>query len=1110
MTGPTIRFIPAAGSPWQVAPDYAAGFAALGIDVHSPHIKNGRGQVNCPCCGDKKRKLGVDVNRGLYHCFKCKFKGKVDANAAQNTRPDPAAIQRQADERAKSDALRRAAAARRSKEIFGHCSQTGEHPYLARKKIGAHGCRFGSDRNGEFLAIPMMGIDGAWRGLQRIYPTLIAGMDTDRLFEVDSAIDGAFYALGELSHAAQIVLTESFANAASAVETDSTITAVCAFSAGNLPAVARALRAEFPDAKITLVADNDIRQLGDKYQINTGVVAARDAAIAVNGKLAIPDFNGKAGDLSDLWLSHGAGAVKACLDTARPVLTVVEATPRFDDEIELGDFESDSFSDEPPPYFDDEIEAGYLESFSDEPPPYFDDEIEAGYLESFSDEPPPRVKLPTKRKLSADLAVLATAPSADLAVKILIRHWNDAPRKMERGTLVAAIMEHCPNAAAKIEFACIGLAAGMKEKAGRSSNCIEAGRPLSQLAGLSSQIKTGCHVIKAPMGTGKTQDILAPIAGRDSNVVAICHRQSLARDLAERLKIPCYLNIRHENAVTTNLSICVNSLINPIFAGALGGCRALLIDEGSQVLRAVLNGGAVKKPGTVYEKLRAMVQNADLVVVVDADINDATLALFREWRDDVTFWRMDKPVDKTIQHGDIKQAWAMIEDAVNSGAKLVIPTDSVKEVEALGSGSLFAGRKVICIHGDNVGSTKVQEALRDINAAAKIYDTIIYSPTLASGLSLTEPGFETVALYFGVISPADFLQMTARNRPAKTITVGFHGHGFHTKPADVAALWQAQLTTKTKSEQIAALHLLPGEDFPNFVWTDYDKKRVANLIQENESRSNCYGHFLELAQDRGYMLARLESTETGSDLRGTARDAATAAHVERVISAPLICDIEADAIRDGAKKRTQENADKLYAHDTRHWLGIADETALTTDDVELFNRGAFIPKAKAFEALTCTEQEALTVDFKERGSGREGSRCSNVQVKRELYRGFLEAAGVNPDTGDGRVTVDSARAAWELWNAQRFLVVGTGCGSLPTQCPPPKIIMAWFGDQLRRIGLGQERIHTRSGDWYRVTGYEKMMQHHLARKRLIRNGATGATAAVSPVQSQWFPTAQAA
>lgn len=1094
MTGPglTARFIPAPGSPWRQLPDFAGGFAAIGIDVHDPHIKNGRGQVNCPCCGDgnpKKRKLGVDVDRGLYHCFKCGFKGKVDGDVAENARPDPAAIQRQADERARSDALRHAAAAQRAKEIFQNCALTGDHPYMERKKIGAHGCRFGRDRNGEFLAIPMQDISGAWRGLQRIYPARIVGMDTDRLFEADSNTTGAFYALGELSNTAQIVLTESFANAASAAESDSTIAAVCAFSAGNLPAVAKGIRAEFSEAKIILVADNDIRQPGDKNQVNTGVVAARDAAIACQGKLAIPDFNGKAGDLSDLWLLHGAGAVKACLDNAKPVLTVVQPQ-RFDEEIEFGDFESDSFTAEPPPRFDEEIEAGYLDSLSEV-------------------EPPPRVKLAPPRKLSADLAKLQSAPSTELAIRILRRHWIDSPRKRDCAVLVAAILEHCPSAAPKIELARLELAAGVKHKAGRSSNCAESGRSLTQLNGLLNQLKFGCHIIKAPMASGKTNEVLAPIAQRDANVIATCHRQSLSRDLAERLEIPCYLNFRDGDAIPTKLSVCVNSFVNPLFADALNGCKTLLIDEGSQVLRAILNAGAVKNPGKVYEKLRAIVQQADLVVVVDADINDATLALFREWRDDVTFWRMDKPADKTIQHGDIKQAWTAIESAVQRGAKLVIPTDSVKEAEALAGSPLFAGRKVLSIHGDNVGSTKVQEALRDINAAAKNYDTIIYSPTLASGLSLTEPGFETVALYFGVLSPADFLQMTARNRPAETIIVGFQGHGFHTRPADVAELWQAQLATKTKAEQIAALHLLPGEVFPDFQWTDYDKKRVANLIMENEARSNCYGHFLILAESLGYTLARLECAVSGGDLRDAAKKTSKNESGKRQINSPIISDIEADAIRDGTKKRTQENADKLYAHDTRHWLGIDDATALTMDDVDLFDRGAFIPKAKAFEAMVCDEQAALTADFGERGAGKEGSRLGNVQIKRKLYRDLFEAAGLNPDTGAGRVTADSARAAWEVWDGQRPLVVGTNCGSLPVQCPAPKTIMAWFGDQLRRLGLGQERIHNQLGSSYRITLYQKMEKHHLNRKYLLGTAGSGVVPQAPPLTT-WFPTAKAA
>jgi putative DNA primase/helicase len=61
---------------------------------------------------------------------------------------------------------------------------------------------------------------------------------------------------------------------------------------GNLLAVAQALRAADPGAKIILAADNDAKTPG-----NPGLTAAKKAAAAVGGLLAVPPT---AGDFNDL------------------------------------------------------------------------------------------------------------------------------------------------------------------------------------------------------------------------------------------------------------------------------------------------------------------------------------------------------------------------------------------------------------------------------------------------------------------------------------------------------------------------------------------------------------------------------------------------------------------------------------------------------------------------------------------------------------------------------------------------------------------------------------------------------------------------------------------
>lgn len=158
---------------------------------------------------------------------------------------------------------------------------TGEHGYLKRKGISAHGVRF--HPKAETIAVPMLDTQGRVWGLQ-----LIRGADRgDRLEKQfwPRGCDpvGRFFLIGGAPRDL-LILVEGFATGATVHEAIGVPVAV-AFSAGNLLAVARALRRQYPRARILLCADDDYRTPG-----NPGLAAAQSAALAVDGQVLAPVF----------------------------------------------------------------------------------------------------------------------------------------------------------------------------------------------------------------------------------------------------------------------------------------------------------------------------------------------------------------------------------------------------------------------------------------------------------------------------------------------------------------------------------------------------------------------------------------------------------------------------------------------------------------------------------------------------------------------------------------------------------------------------------------------------------------------------------------------------
>jgi len=170
-----------------------------------------------------------------------------------------------------------AAAASLAQDMWQDGTEPAQHPYLARKGVGAYGIR---ERHGRLL-IPLRDASGALFNLQSIRP------DGEKRFLRGGRVNGLYHAIGS-AVTDELCIAEGYATAASVHEATGLPVAV-AFNARNLEGVARALRQKFPSARLVICADNDA-DTAARIGKNPGIEAARRAALAVGGVLAVPDF----------------------------------------------------------------------------------------------------------------------------------------------------------------------------------------------------------------------------------------------------------------------------------------------------------------------------------------------------------------------------------------------------------------------------------------------------------------------------------------------------------------------------------------------------------------------------------------------------------------------------------------------------------------------------------------------------------------------------------------------------------------------------------------------------------------------------------------------------
>lgn len=252
------------------------------------------------------------VPAGVFGCWRLGITetwcGKLDntmtvmEREAHRQRIKAMHAQREAEEVTKHQAA--AAEAARRWQAAQSC--TG-HAYLSTKGVLAHGVR--SDAAGG-LIVPMRDTAGTLHSLQTITP------DGEKRFLSGGRVKGCYHAIGKPKGGALIVC-EGYATGATIHEATGQPVAI-AFNAGNLEAVALALRAKYPGLKIVVAADDD-----HQTQCNPGITKATAAAQAVDGVVAVPDFGThrpeRATDFNDLAQTAGLDAVRRCIEAAQAV-----------------------------------------------------------------------------------------------------------------------------------------------------------------------------------------------------------------------------------------------------------------------------------------------------------------------------------------------------------------------------------------------------------------------------------------------------------------------------------------------------------------------------------------------------------------------------------------------------------------------------------------------------------------------------------------------------------------------------------------------------------------------------------------------------------------------
>ena len=266
--------------------DFGAAMAAAGLGIPETIVADG--DIHRFRCADDKpgTRNGWYVLHlngtpaGAFGSWKLDISETWCAAGDDATEADRRAM-RQLMERARRqrEAERRdaqAAAAAKAKRLLEQAAPADpQHPYLQAKAIRPHGIY----QLGTALLIPIHA-DGELASVQTIQP------DGSKRFLRGGRISGGCYLLNDATHRPELLIAEGFATAATLHE-EVGAAVWCAFNAGNLLHVARAVRRQRPQGEVIVCGDDDRWTEG-----NPGAAKARAAALDIGAKLLLPDWTG--------------------------------------------------------------------------------------------------------------------------------------------------------------------------------------------------------------------------------------------------------------------------------------------------------------------------------------------------------------------------------------------------------------------------------------------------------------------------------------------------------------------------------------------------------------------------------------------------------------------------------------------------------------------------------------------------------------------------------------------------------------------------------------------------------------------------------------------------
>ena len=533
-------------------------------------------------------------------------------------------------------------------------------------------------------------------------------------------------------------------------------------------------------------------------------------------------------------------------------------------------------------------------------------------------------------------------------------------------------------------------------------------------------IQPGVTILLAAMGTGKTEAFARWLEQHpDLSVLAISHLRSLTGNLAARLKLANYLEIKvgyeymaneDEQKRREGWAFCVNSLWRLALRGGVKPVDVLFADEIEQLLRRITSRSDFARKRQCLAVLEFLVRSAKYVIVADAHVGETTLNWIKRLRPHdaprlVLGTYLPGDGRTTYRHerkGDVRAA---ARDALKAGKHVYYALNGLERAIEFDGwiGSLKAELpklRVLLVCSDTSDEEPVKAFFRNPNGESKKYDLIIASPSVSTGVSIDNGHFDVVCGEFSarVGTPNDALQALSRVRNCPELHVWVEARRA-TKVTDRETIRGAFWKETGDDVDMGSLDPITGA---MTVAASYAELYLDVKVAEHKAVNTYARGFWTLVTNDGYTVSDGDAAEDAAEIEQHARDAAKEAKVQAKLAARDLTDDEAKTLKRASTTRTltRDERDALDRYDLMEFYRLPAETPNDElrDVVEQDRDGEL---RRQIERLELTSAPDDMVDAKMSEQVERDTLAPDItryDHRHHAWRKTLEVAGIDLET----------------------------------------------------------------------------------------------------------------